>query len=286
MSYVWKADEEHKRILAKILEKGCLDTNPRPHWSDGEPAHTLSINHDMSSYDLSKGELPILTLRNIATKSAIGELLWIYQDQSNNLDLLKEKYNVSWWDAWDVGNRTIGACYGETVRRHDLINKLLGSIKINPDSRYHIINLWQVSDFEDPHGLKPCCFQTNFNVRHGRDGIDYLDMCLYQRSNDHAVAWSINLLQYVVLLYLVARDTGYEPGVFTWFGNNIQIYDRHIPQVRELLRRESIECAPKIWLNPDKKDFYSFTVDDIKIVDYPRDIINEKNPQLKFEVAV
>ena len=286
MSFTWKADEEHKRILNRILTEGCMDINPRPLWKDGTPAHTLSINHEMSSYDLSKGELPILTLRNIATKLAIGELLWIYQDQSNDLDVLAEKYGVTWWDSWDIGDRTIGACYGETVRRHDLMNNLLHSIENNPDSRYHIINLWQVSDFEDRHGLKPCCFQTNFNVRHTKDGHNYLDMCLYQRSNDHAVAWSINCLQYAIFLCLVARHTGYEPGKFTWFGNNIQIYDRHITQAEELIRRESIECSPKIWLNPDKKDFYSFTIDDIKIIDYPRKLIAEKNPQLTFEVAV
>lgn len=286
MSFKWKADEEHKRILTRILEEGCLDKDPRPHWADGTPAHTLSVNHEMSTYDLSKGELPILTIRNIATKSAIGELLWIYQDQSNDLDLLKDIYGVTWWDAWDIGNRTIGACYGETVRRHNLMNNLLDGIAKNPDSRYHIINLWQVADFENPHGLKPCCYQTNFNVRHGREGVDYLDMCLYQRSNDHAVAWSINLLQYAVFQCLVARHTGYTPGRFTWFGNNIQIYDRHEEQAKILIGRESVECAPKIWLNPDKKDFYTFRVDDIKIIDYPREEIAKKNPQLKFEVAI
>ncbi|MBR1744192.1 MAG: thymidylate synthase, partial [Lachnospiraceae bacterium] len=183
-----RSDEMTKELFRKILEEGCLDQNPRPHYADGVPAHTLSINHVMQSYDLSKGEFPIITLRPIAVKSAIGELLWIYQDQSNDLDLLRDKYGITWWDEWDIGNRTIGACYGETVRRHDLMNALLSDIEKDPDGRRHIINMWQVEDFKEPHGLKPCAYQTVWNVRHGRDGVDYLDMCLFQRSSDYATA--------------------------------------------------------------------------------------------------
>ena len=151
-----KGDIYTKEIFKRILEEGCLDQNPRPHYQDGTPAHTLSVNHGMCTYDLTKGETPLITLRPIAIKSSIGELLWIYQQQSNNLDVLKKKYNVSWWDEWDIGNRTIGSCYGHTVNRYHSMEKLLEGIKKDPDGRRHIISLWQEDEFNEKHGLKPC----------------------------------------------------------------------------------------------------------------------------------
>ncbi len=281
-----KGDQYTKEIIERILNEGCLDKNPRPKYSDGTPAHTLSVNHGICTYDLTKGESPLITLRPIAVKSAIGELLWIYQDESNNLDLLKDKYNVTWWDEWDIDNRTIGTCYGETVKRHHFVRDLLEGLKTEPDGRRHIIDLWQVDDFKEKHGLKPCAFLTIWNVRHGRDGIDYLDMCLIQRSSDFLTAGCINQVQYLVFLYVVARHCNYTPGRFTWFYNNIQIYDRHIEQAHELLKRDPINCNPTIWLNPEKKDFYEFTKDDIKIEGYPLKLIREKNPQMKFDLGI
>lgn len=281
-----RSDEMTKELFRRILDEGCLDINPRPRYEDGTPAHTLSINHVMQTYDLSKGEFPIITLRPIAVKSAIGELLWIYQDQSNSLDVLRDKYNITWWDSWDIGDRTIGACYGETVRRHDLMNALLKDIEKDPDGRRHIISLWQVDDFREPHGLKPCAYQTVWNVRHGRDGVDYLDMCLFQRSSDYATAGCINQVQYAVFLCLIARHFGYTAGRFTWFVDNIQIYDRHVEQVKQMLDRESVECSPYVWINPEKKSFYDMTIDDIKVLGYPREEIKQKNPQLKFDLGI
>lgn len=281
-----KGDYYTKEIFKRILDEGCLDKNPRPKYSDGTKAHTLSVNHGMCTYDITKNESPLITLRPIAIKSAIGELLWIYQDESNNLDLLKEKYGVTWWDDWDLGNRTIGTCYGETVKKHHLMEELLWGLKNDPDGRRHIINLWQNNDFEESHGLKPCAFLTVWNVRHGKDGVDYLDMCLFQRSSDFATAGCINQMQYLIFLFMVSRHCGYTPGRFTWFYDNIQIYDRHINQVKEMLKREPIECNPTIILNDDKKNFYDFTKDDIFIEDYPKELVRKKNPQLKFELGI
>ena len=281
-----KGDVYTKEILTRILEEGCLDKNPRPKYADGTPAHTLSVNHGMCTYDLTKGESPLITLRPIAVKSSIGELLWIYQDESNDLNVLRDKYGVTWWDEWDIGNRTIGSVYGETVRRHELVKRLLKGLKEDPDGRRHIICLWQEDDFKEPHGLKPCAFMTEWNVRHGKDGTDYLDMCLSQRSSDFATAGCINQVQYLVFLHLVARHLGLTPGRFSWFYNNIQIYDRHIEQAKELIAREPVECEPKIWLNPEKTNFYDFTIDDIKITGYPRAEIKEKNPQMKFDLGI
>lgn len=280
-----KGDIYTKELIQQIIDEGCLDKWPSSKYSDGVPAHTYSINHIMTTYDLSKGESPLITLRPITTKSAIGELLWIYQDQSNNLDLLKEKYGITWWDEWDIGNRTIGQSYGKVIKDHDLVNELIKDIEHNPDGRRHIINMWQYDDFKKTHGLKPCAYQTAWNVRHGKDGIDYLDMCLYQRSSDFLTAGCINQVQYTVFLYLMARHLGYTPGRFSWFVQNIQIYDRHIEEAKEMLKRKSIDCNPQIWLNPDKKNFYDFTMEDIKIIDYPLKEIKDKNPQLKFDLG-
>ena len=281
-----KGDKYTKEIIERILNEGCLDKNPRPKYSDGTPAHTLSVNHGMCTYDITKDESPLITLRPIATKSSIGELLWIYQDASNNLDLLRDKYGVTWWDEWDIGNRTIGSCYGETVRREDMVKKLIKGLKEDPDGRRHIICLWQEKDFKDNHGLKPCAFMTEWNVRHGRDGIDYLDMSLTQRSSDFLTAGCINQVQYLVFQHMIARHLDLKPGRFTWFYNNIQIYDRHVDQARELLSREPISCTPKIELNPNVKDFYDFTPDDVKIIDYPKELITKKNPQMKFDLGI
>ena len=290
---MYYADEVTKRLIQDILDNGCLDANPRPVWIDRDangnetktPAHTLSVNHRMVTYDLSKGQIPIITLRPTAWKSSIKELLWIYQDQSNSLDVLEEKYDIHWWNEWDVGDRTIGARYGETVRRHKLMDKLLEGIKKDPDGRRHILSMWQEDDFSEP-GLNPCAFQTIWNVRHGKNGIDYLDMVLVQRSSDFITAGSINQTQYTVFLCMVANVLGYTPGQFTWFVDNIQIYDRHVEAAKELLSRESVECVPTIWVNPDVKDWYDYTPDDIKIEGYPLADIKAKNPQIKLDIAV
>lgn len=280
-----KGDIYFKEIVNRILEEGSLDVNPRPHYSDGTPAHTLSIDHVSCSYDLAHGESPFITLRPIAIKSAIGELLWIYRDMSNDLDLLRDKYNITWWDEWDIGDRTIGQCYGATVRKWNLTENLINDIKNDPDGRRHIINMWQEDDFKSPHGLKPCAYQTVFNVRHGRDGVDYLDMCLFQRSSDYLTAGCINQLQYTAFLIAIANHLEYVPGRFTWFVANVQVYDRHIDQAKEMLSRESVDCAPVITL-PEGKSFWELEVDDFKVEGYPRDEIREKNPQLKFDLGI
>lgn len=280
-----KGDIYTKELLERILSEGRLDKNPRPHYSDGTPAHTLSVNHGMMTYDLDKGETPLITLRPIAIKSAIGEILWIYRDQSNDLDLLKDKYGVTWWDEWEVDNtRTIGACYGETIRRHNLMNELLEGIKQDPDGRRHIINMWQADDFKDKHGLKPCAFQTVWNVRHEEDN-DYLDMCLFQRSSDFLTAGCINQVQYVVFQYMIAKELGYKPGRFTWFYDNIQIYDRHINQAKELLKRESVDCNPKFIIDEDVT-WNNIMPDNIHLEDYPKELIKKKNPQMKFDLGI
>ena len=275
-----KGDIYFREIVERILNEGSMDVNPRPRYADGTPAHTLSINHVMCTYDLTKGESPFITLRPVAIKSAIGELLWIYRDMSNDLDLLRDKYNITWWDEWDIGDRTIGQCYGATVKKWNLTENLINDIKNDPDGRRHIINMWQEDDFKQKHGLKPCAYQTVWNVRE-----TYLDCCLFQRSSDFLTAGCINQLQYMAFLIAVANHLGYTPGRFTWFCANVQVYDRHIEQAKEMLSRKSIECSPAITL-PEGKSFWELEVDDFKVEGYPREEIKEKNPQLKFDLGI
>ena len=277
------ADEYLKSDIKNILNKGQKDENPRPKYEDGTPAYTYFVTHNVRTYDLSKGEFPVTTLRPIAWKSAIKEILWIYQDASNSLDTLKNKYSISWWNSWESKNipGTIGNRYGHTVARYDLMNKrVLEDIKKDPYGRYHIMNLWQEDELQSSDGLKPCAYETIWTVRG-----NYLDMFLNQRSGDMLVAsgaGNVNEVQYAALLMMVARDTGYEPGKFTHMVVNEQIYDRHIENAKELLNRQSdISKVPVMKLNKDKTNFYDFTIDDFELIDY-----EPIKPNLKFDLGV
>lgn len=274
-----KADRIFKETMIKILTEGTKDEGPRPYYpSDKSPAHSTFITHQVHTYDISKGELPIITLRPIAIKNAIKEILWIYQDQTSSLDVLKNKYNIHWWDEWESKDRpgTIGQRYGATVKKYNLMDKLLEGIKKDPYGRRHIMNLWQEEDFKETDGLKPCAYETIWTVRG-----EYLDMSLTQRSSDFIVAGHINGMQYTALLMMVARHCGLKPGKFTHYIINLHLYDRHEDNARLMIERESIECTPKLVLNPDKTDFYSFTIDDFELVGY-----ESVKPQLKFELAI
>lgn len=286
-----KADMYMKETIERILYQGYLDVNPRPKYKDGTPAHTLSINHVMRTYDLSKGEFPITRLRPIAWKSAIKEILWIYQEQSNELDLLREKYNVRYWDEWESKDmpNTIGARYGEVVRRYGLMDKLLYELRHDPYGRRHIIDLYQYKELSETDGLYPCAFLTIWNVRNDGNGKEYLDMCLIQRSGDLLAAScsGVNEVQYSALLMMVARHCGYEAGVFTHFVANEQIYDRHKEQAKEMVERYKLlkdkgyDYVPRMTLNPNKNDFYEFTIDDFTLEHY-----EPMKPNLKLELGI
>ena len=281
------ADDKYKVLVMQILRDGFLDENPRPHYADGTPAHTYSLNQMIQRYDINKGEFPIITLRPLAVKSAIREILWIYQDQSNSLDLLKDKYKITWWDEWESEKfpGTIGTRYGATVKNHDIMNKLLKGLKENPFGRRHIMSLWQETDFEESDGLMPCAFMTMWNVRK-TNGEYFLDMTLIQRSSDWIMAGNINQVQYVALLMMVANSCGYKPGVFTHFIQNVQIYDRHVDAAKKLLERETIS-SPSMILNREQgTDFYDFKDFDFIFDDFPVDEIKEKNPKIDLEIAI
>lgn len=284
-----KADMYMKEAIERILYHGYLDVNPRPKYKDGTPAHTLSINHVMRTYDLSKGEFPICTLRPMAWKTGIKEIFTIYQKSTNVLSEMREM-GVNWWDDWDIGDGTIGQRYGATVSRYDLINNLINDIRNNPYGRRKVVSLWQETDLHETDGLAPCAFLTIWNVRNDGNGIEYLDMCMIQRSGDMLTAsgaGGINEIQYASLLMMIARHCGYEAGVFTHFVANEQIYDRHKEQAEEMIERYKLlkdkgdEYIPIMTLNPNKTDFYEFTVDDFTLEHY-----EPVRPQLKLELGI
>ena len=277
-----KADTIFKEYIRKIMEEGVWSEQARPKYKDGRTANSKYITGAFMEFDLAKGEFPITTLRPIAIKSAIKEMLWIYQDQSNRLDVLEEKYNVHYWNDWEVGDsRTIGQRYGAVVKKHDITNKILKQLEANTWNRRNIISLWDYDAFEETDGLLPCAFQTMFDVRRV-DGEIYLDATLTQRSNDMLVAHHINAMQYVALQMMIAKHFGWKVGKFFYFINNLHIYDNQFEQAEELLRREPSDCQPHLVLNvPDGTNFFDIKPEDFELVDY-----DPVKPQLKFDLAI
>lgn len=288
-----RADYYMEEMIEKIQRCGYKDINPRPKYADGTPAHTISVNHTFRTYDLSEGDFPICTLRPQAWKTGIKEIFTIYQKPTNNLEEMREM-GVGWWDEWDIGDGTIGQRYGATVKRYDLINRLIEDIKNDPYGRRKIVSLWQETDLRETPGLAPCAFQTIWNVRG-----EYLDMLLVQRSGDMLTAsgpGGINEIQYAALLMMIARHTGYKPGVFSHMVANEQIYDRHMDAANDMRSRFSareqeefyIESVlretilhPRLVLNPEKTNFYDMTIDDFTMKNY-----NPIKPQLKLELGI
>lgn len=277
-----KADTIFKDNISKILNEGVWSEQARPKYKDGTTANSKYITGSFAEYDLSKGEFPITTLRPIAIKSAIKEVLWIYQDQSNSLDILEDKYNVHYWNEWEVdGSRTIGQRYGAVVKKHDIINKILKQLADNPWNRRNVISLWDYEAFEESAGLLPCAFQTMFDVRRV-DGDIYLDATLTQRSNDMLVAHHINAMQYVALQMMITKHFGWKVGKFFYFVNNLHIYDNQFDNAEELLRREPTDCQPRLVLNvPDGTNFFDIKPEDFDLQDY-----DPVRPQLKFDLAI
>lgn len=290
---ITKTDHMMAHSIKDILAFGFIDVNPRPKYKDGTPAYTRSVNHVTRTYDLNKGEFPICNLRPIAWKTGIKELLTIYQKPTNKLSEM-EAMGVNWWGDWDIGDGTIGQRYGATVSRYDLINRLLADLKNDPYGRRKVVSLWQETDLRETPGLAPCAFLTMWNVRNNGGGVEYLDMCLIQRSGDMLTASGpgcINEVQYAALLMMVARHCGYLPGRFTHFVANEQIYDRHEEQAHTMLMRYYEDClytkasenapTPMLILNDAVTNFYEFTIDDFTMVNY-----NPMKPQLKLDLGI
>lgn len=277
-----KADTIFKENIRKIMDEGVFSENARPRYKDGNVANSKYITGVFAEYDVSKGEFPITTLRPIPIKSAIKEVCWIYQDQTNRLDVLNNKYGVTYWNDWEVGDTgTIGERYGAIVKKHQIIDTILQQLATNPWNRRNIISLWDYEAFEETDGLLPCAFQTMFDVRRV-DGELYLDATLTQRSNDMLVAHHINAMQYVALQMMIAKHFGWKVGKFFYFVNNLHIYDNQFEQAEELLKRTPSACQPRLILNvPDGTNFYAIKPEDFELVDY-----HPVKPQLTFDLAI
>lgn len=277
-----KADFIFKKNIKKILTDGVWSEQARPKYKNGKTANSKYITGAFAEYDLAKREFPITTLRPIAIKSAIKEVFWIYQDQTNELAILNDKYGVRYWNDWEVKQTgTIGERYGAIVKKHDIMNKILKQLEENPWNRRNVISLWDYEAFEKTEGLLPCAFQTMFDVRRVNGEI-YLDTTLTQRSNDMLVAHHINAMQYVALQMMIAKHFGWKVGKFFYFVNNLHIYDNQFEQAEELLRREPVVCQPHLVLNvPNKTNFFDIKPEDFELLDY-----EPVKPQLKFDLAI
>lgn len=274
-----KADEIFISNMRDIIDNGATDNDlsVRPHWADGTPAHTVKKFCVVNRYNLAE-EFPVITLRRTAFKSCVDELLWIWQKKSNNIHQLKSHI----WDSWADETGSIGKAYGYQLGvKHkykegefDQVDRVLYDLKNNPASRRIITNIYVHRDLHEMN-LYPCAYSVTFNVTDGK-----LNAILNQRSNDMAVANNWNVVQYAVLVHMFAQVSNLKVGELVHVIADAHVYDRHIPQVERMLNGIA-HPAPKFWINPEVTDFYKFTVDDVKLVDYEFEPFNEK-----FEVAI
>lgn len=274
MSY---ADKVFVNNIKDILQNGFSDENlpVRPHWEDGTPAHTIKKFGIVNRYNLQE-EFPILTIRRTYIKSAMDELLWIWQKKSNDIHQLKSHV----WDSWADENGTIGKAYGYQLGvKHkykegmfDQVDRVIYDLKHNPQSRRILTNIYVHQDLSEM-ALYPCAYSMTFNV-----SGNTLNAILNQRSQDMLAANNWNVVQYSILVYMMAQVSGLVPGEFVHVIADAHIYDRHIPIVKEIIGNEQFP-APKFTLNPEIRDFYQFTTDDIKLEDY---VYNKK----KYDIPV
>ena len=276
MSY---ADQIFKEMCRDIIENGTSTEGEkvRPKWEDGTSAYTIKRFGVVNRYDLSK-EFPALTLRRTGLKSCMDEILWIYQKKSNNIHDL----NSHIWDEWADETGSIGKAYGYQigVKSHyregdmDQMDRVLFDLKQNPYSRRIMTNTYVFSDLSEMH-LYPCAYGVTYNVtkRPGQEKL-VLNMVLNQRSQDVLAANNWNVCQYAILLMMVAQICDMVPGELVHVIADAHIYDRHVDIVRELIERPE-HPAPKVWLNPEVKDFYAFTTEDLHVEGY------ETEPQIK-----
>ena len=269
MSY---ADEVFIRMCKDILENG-VDTKGekvRPKWEDGSFAYTIKQFGVVNRYDLSK-EFPALTLRKTGIKSCTDEILWIWQKKSNNIKDLKPKI----WDSWADEDGSIGKAYGYQLGvKHqykegmmDQVDRVIYDLKNNPYSRRIMTNIYVHQDLHEMN-LYPCAYSMTFNVTKSPNSDKLrLNAILNQRSQDILAANNWNVCQYAVLIHMLAQVCDMEVGEFVHVIADAHIYDRHIPIIKELIERPTYP-APKFWLNPEVKDFYQFTRDDVRLDDY------------------
>lgn len=272
-----KYDYYYLSIANKILSEGEMRDN-----RTGIKA--ISLPHVCITIDLEEDGFPILASKFVGFKTAVKELLWIWQMQSNDVRKLQDM-NVHIWDEWMQEDGTIGKAYGYQLAKYKQVDNLIKTIKEDPTSRRMITTLWNIEDLPEM-ALQPCAFQTLWNINKGK-----LNCMLTIRSNDWFLGNPFNVAQYAALVHMIAQVTNYKPGRLTVCINDAHIYENHIPQIQEQLGLVDMNemfdtfitdrfCKPKLVLNEDIKDFYDFTIDDIKLEGYI------PGPKIKAEVAV
>ena len=276
-----RADDILVQNLKDILDNGVSDEglDVRPRWADGTPAHTIKKFCIVNRYDLSE-EFPMITVRRSYLKSAVDELLWIWQKKSNNIRDLHSHV----WDSWADENGSIGKAYGYQlgVRHHykegdfDQVDRVLYDLKHNPQSRRIMTNIYNHHDLSEMR-LYPCAYSMTFNV-----SGNVLNGILNQRSQDMVTANNWNVVQYAVLLHMLAQVSGLKAGELVHVIADAHIYDRHVP-IAEALINAKRHPAPTFRLNPLVTDFYSFTPDDVSLVGYEW---SELPAGMKIEVAI
>ena len=263
MSY---ADQVYIETCRKILNEGVWDTDRavRPHWEDGTPAHTVKLFGVVNRYDLQK-EFPIMTLRRTYWKSCIDELLWIWQKKSNNVHDL----NSHIWDSWADETGSIGKAYGyQLAQKHvypegemDQVDRVLYQLKHDPISRRILTNLYNFSDLHEMH-LYPCAYSMTFNVSGNK-----LNAILNQRSQDMLTANNWNVVQYAVLVHMLAQVSDLVPGELVHVIADCHIYDRHVEMVQKMIELDPLP-APKFIVDPEIKDFYAFKPSSFQVEHY------------------
>lgn len=293
-----KADQIYDQVVLDVIQNGVWDKdqNVRPKWADGTPAYTKSLISKQMVFDGT--EVPILTKKKVAWKSAIHELLWFYVHRTSDVTYLREN-NVRIWEEWTRKDGSIGRAYGYQLGKpiqigsknepyynervgatmyptpiySNQVHRLIEELKTNPASRRHIISLWNIDDLWDM-ALYPCVWHSQWLVKehtlHGIVGI---------RSNDLALGNPFNVFQYYVLQRMLAQVTGYDVGSLTFNINDAHVYERHIEPLKQQIARTEF-TAPKLLLDPDVKNFDDFTIDSFKLVGY------QHHPSIKMEVAI
>ena len=266
------ADQIFINMCRDILENGTSteDEKVRPKWEDGSSAYTIKKFCVVNRYDLSK-EFPAMTLRPVAIKMATDEMLWIWQKKSNNIHELSSHI----WDSWADEDGSIGKAYGYQMSvKHryaegmmDQVERVIYDLKNNPFSRRIMTNMYVHADLSEMN-LYPCAYSMTFNVtKEPGTGKLVLNAILNQRSQDVLTANNWNVCQYAVLVHMMARICDMKAGELVHVIADAHIYDRHVPIVREMIERPTYP-APILWLNPEKNDFYDFTKDDVKLINY------------------
>jgi thymidylate synthase len=259
-----QADRQYLELIKDIMDNGYYDNN-----RTGIP--TKKMFGKLFEFDLQK-EFPILTTKFVPFKTAVKELFWIYVMQSNDVRGLQQM-GVNVWNEWMRADGTIGKSYGYQIFKYKQIDKLIDGLKNDPQSRRHIMTLWNLDDLDDM-ALQPCAFQTIWDVADG-----YLNCSLIQRSGDMGLGIPFNLTQYAVLVHMIAQVVNLKPGMLNHYINNAHIYEHHFEPLSIQFEREPYE-APKLWINPDILNFYDFSTEDIQLIDY------KYHPKINMDVAI